>query len=110
LVDTAAEVLKIFGPNVTDDMLHMRHKAIKIEDWVRYCFSAGWICRDFTRASVCCGVEKILMVNSTKKDYSQMSMLALEHFIHLAEREGDEYKPRLTHLGSFCCCVLCCCL
>ena len=39
------------------------------------------------------------MVNSTKKDYSSMSMLALEHFVHLAEREGNEYKPKLARLG-----------
>lgn len=39
LQETAAEVLKVFGPNVTSDQLHQRHKAIRLEDWVRgHCF------------------------------------------------------------------------
>ena len=37
LQETASEVLKVFGPNVSADGLHQRHKAIQLEDWVRLC-------------------------------------------------------------------------
>lgn len=43
---------------------------------------------------------QVKMVNSTKKDYSSMSLLALEHFVHLADREGETMKPKLAAMGE----------
>jgi hypothetical protein len=71
------EVLKVFGPNVTEASMQKRHDGITLDQWVR-------------------------MINTTRKDFSSMSLLALEHLMHLMETNSDMYKPLLMREGELC--------
>ena len=57
------------------------------------------------RCCCCLSMAQVKMINTSRKDFSTMSMLALEHISHICETQGEEYKPQLVSLGTadICC-------
>jgi hypothetical protein len=48
----------------------------------------------------CVAPAQVSMINNTKKDYSAMSLLALEHISHVCETQAEVFKPQLLDLGE----------